>query len=208
MKKLLAMLLCLLLCLPALAEEPETDDVQALLAPFAFTLPAEVQSALAPGEASVSFVHENGSTRAVAMVLSRVPDENGDHHAELEKLMAQFSPNAQSYTVLGLTENIHSVMADNLAVMEDLTGGCYGLIAVTPGALEGLDGLAVDQVTVMVLWQSPLNAELLIISAYDMSGNTESAHAMVNLLLRAATINDAPVVPVVEEIEKIELPKE
>ena len=182
MKKLLALLLCLLLCLPALAESPAEEDVQALLTPFAFELPAEVQSALSASETSVSFVHENGATRAVAMVISRVPDENGDHPAELERLMARFSPAAQDYTPLGLAE------------------GCYGLMAVTPAALEGADGTAVDQVTVMVLWQSALRGELLILSAYDMAGDTESAHAMVNLLLRAATVNGMPVVPSTEEI--------
>lgn len=199
MKKLLALLLCLLLCLPALAEGPAGEDVQSLLTPFAFELPAEVQSALSASETSVSFVHENGTTRAVAMVLSRVPDENGDHHAELKRLMAQFSPNAQSYSVLGLTQDYHSMMADNPAVVEDLSGGCYGLIAVTPAALEGADGTAVDQVTVMVLWQSALRGELLILSAYDMAGDTESAQAMVNLLLRAATVNGMPVVPSTED---------
>lgn len=178
MKKVLAILLSLLLCLSAAAEAPQQEQPLELLAPFAFDLPAEVTATLALGDASVSFVHENGTTRVVGMVLSRVPDENGDHAAELQRLMAQFAPNAQEGTPLALT------------------AGCHGLMAVTPGALEGTNGARVDQVTIMVMWQTALQGELLILSGYDMSGETECTQAMLNLLLRAATVNDAPVVPV------------
>lgn len=178
MKKLIALLLALLLCLPALAE---SADVSGALAPFAITTPDDVTAQLAPGGTSVTFAHGNGSTRVVAMVLSRVPDENGDHAAGLERLMEQFAPGAQDFTHLSLTPGLH------------------GLMAVTPGALEGVNGTQVDQVTVMVLWQTSLRGELLILSGYDMTGATDRTNAMINMLLRSATVNDAPVVPLTEE---------
>lgn len=180
MKKFLAFVMSLMLCLSAAAAEApvQADPVEELLSPFMFDLPDDVTAALAPGEASVSFVHENGATRAVGMVLSRVPDENGDHAAELQRLMAQFAPAAEEGMPLGLTP------------------GFYGLMAVTPGALEGIGGARVDQVTIMVLWQTALRGELLILSGYDMSGDTARAEAMLNLLMRSVTVNDAPVVPV------------
>jgi len=78
----------------------------------------------------------------------------------------------------------------------ELLAGLHGLKAVTPGAMEGLNGQRVDQVTFMVLWQTALRGELLILSGYDMSGDTARAEAMLNLLMRSVTVNDAPVVPV------------
>ena len=180
MKKLLIILLTALLCvtwLPALAE-----DAMAALLPFALTLPQDVTAQENAGGTSVTFVHGNGMTRVVAMVLERVPDENGDHAAELNRLMGQFSPDAVDYTPLTLAE------------------GCYGLLAVTPGALEGVGGIRVDQVTVMVMWQSPLEGELLILSGYDMQGETARAWTLVDALMQAATVNGMPIVLPAEEM--------
>lgn len=172
MKKLLLMLLALMMCLPALAEE--TADP---LGAFEVTVPDWVQTVENAGGTSVTFVHENGTTRVVAMAVERVPDPEADHAAELEKLMAQFAPQA------GVGEPL------------TLTAGFHGLRAITPEALEGADGARIDQVTVMVLWQSALHGELLILSGYDMGGDTEAAEAFIEVLLAAATVNDAPVLP-------------
>ncbi len=178
MKKLITLLLALCWCLPALAEtaEPLPEWPEAL-APFELSLPEETAAQTAPGGASVTFAHENGATRAVAMVISRVPDVEGDHGASLRTLMAQFSPEAEEGTPL------------------TLASGCYGLMAVTPGALEGVGGAAIDQVTVMVLWQTAERAELLILSGYDMGGDTEQTRALTDALLRSITVNGTPVLP-------------
>jgi len=97
--------------------------------------------------------------------------------AELRKLMTQFAPQSRS------AERI------------ELLAGLHGLKAVTPGAMEGLNGQRVDQVTFMVLWQTALRGELLIISAYDMAGDTVQAEEYVRQLLTGTTVNDAPILP-------------
>lgn len=172
MKKLIVWLLVLLMALPVLAETAADP-----LDPFRLSAPEGVTIENGAGGASVTFVHENGTTRVVAMVISRVPDLEGDHAAGLRGLMAQFSPEAQSGTAL------------------TLTAGFHGLRAVTPDALEGLNGTLVDQVTVMVLWQTALRGELLILSGYDMAGDTAQAEAFIDALLQTATVNDAPILP-------------
>lgn len=180
MKKLIILLTALLLCLPALAETVPPEEAPATLAlpPFVITLPTDVVLADAtPEDSSVTVVHGNGATRVVAMVLSRVPDEKGDHAAELERLMGQFAPLSTDYVHL------------------ELAPGFHGLMAVTPGALEGAQGQKVDQVTVMVLWQTAMRGELLILSGYDMEGETARAQTMLNMLLRCCTVSDAPIVP-------------
>lgn len=172
MKKLIVLLLTLLMCLPAVAE-----TVEAPLTPFELTIPAGVTIEAGAGGASQTFVHENGTTRVVAMVISRVPDVEGDHAAELRRLMAQFAPAAQSGMPL------------------TLTAGFHGLKAVTPEALEGVEGAMVDQVTVMILWQTALRGELLILSGYDMAGDAAAAEALIDALLSSAVVNDAPLMP-------------
>lgn len=172
MKKLIIMLLALLLCMPAWAEPADAP-----LEPFDVEIPAGTVIEEGAGGASLVFVHENGTTRAVAMVVSRVPDPEGDHDAELRKLMTQFAPQSRS------------------AVPMELLAGLHGLKAVTPGAMEGLNGQRVDQVTFMVLWQTALRGELLIISAYDMAGDTVQAEEYVRQLLNGTTVNDAPILP-------------
>lgn len=186
MKRLIALLVALLLCLPALAETApvgEAPDAAELLSPFEIALPAEVTALTTPGGSSVTFVHENGMTRAVAQVLSRVPDPDGDHASELMRLMALYAPGAKDVVPLAMAE------------------GFYGLMALTPDALEGMQGGRIDQATVMVLWQTAERAELLIISAYDLAGATDSAQALMNLLVRAATLDGATVLDQPETAE-------
>lgn len=179
MKKLLALLLVLMMGLPALAETEEAP-----LAPFVLSIPGEVAVEEGAGGTSLTFVHPNGTTRVVAMVTSRVPDVEADHAAELRRLMAQFAPAAQSGTLL------------------TLTAGFHGLKAVTPAALEGMEGTMVDQVTVMVLWQTALRGELLILSGYDMAGDEAAAEALIDALLAGATVNDAPILPLSVQTEQ------
>lgn len=178
MKKLIVLLMAVLLCVPAWAETAEH------LAPFVIAAPEGVTAAEGAGGASVVYVHENGTTRVVATVISRVPDTESDHAAELRRLMSQYAPKAQSGVPL------------------TMTAGFHGLKAVTPGALEGMNGAMIDQVTVMVLWQTAMQGELLILSGYDMAGDAAKAEALIDALLAAATVNDAPILqasPVPEE---------
>lgn len=199
MKKLIILLTALMMCLPALAEAlPEAQPTEPLtLSSFVFALPQDVQAAAAdPDAATASLVHGNGSTRVVAMALSRVPDEEADHAAGLARLMELFAPGAQDLTPLTLTPGFH------------------GLMAVTPYALEGAGTERVDQVTVMVLWQTALRGELLILSGYDMMGDTAKARTMIDMLLHACTVNDAPVLPAAQALpastpeEELPLPGE
>lgn len=198
MKKLIILLTALMMCLPALAEAlPEAQPTEPLtLSSFEFALPQDVQAAADPDAATASLVHGNGSTRVVAMALSRVPDEEADHAAELARLMELFAPGAQDLAPLTLTPGFH------------------GLMAVTPYALEGAGTERVDQVTVMVLWQTALRGELLILSGYDMMGDTAKARTMIDMLLHACTVNDAPVLPAAQALpastpeEELPLPGE
>ena len=161
-----------LAAIPAAAPAP--GDGLSLLAPYAFTLPQDV-SVLPPSATSVTFVHGNGSTRVVARALTRVPDEEADHAAELARLMELFAPGAQDFTPLTLTPGFH------------------GLMAVTPYALEGAGTERVDQVTVMVLWQTALRGELLILSGYDMAGDEEKAQALLDMVLAKVKVQGEPV---------------
>lgn len=199
MKKLIILLTALLMCLPALAEtlpegettpaaEPQSapaapapEDALSLLAPYAFTLPQDV-SVLHPTDTALTFVHANGSTRVVAQVISRVSDQDGDHDAELERLMSFFAPEAGDY--------FHLLLAP----------GFHGLQAVTPYALEGAGTERVDQVVAMIHWQTGDQSELLILSGYDMEGQTPRAQTMINMLLRACSVNGAAVVEAVQEL--------
>ena len=184
MKRLIALMMAFMLCLPALAETAPAEDAPdaaELLSPFEIALPAEVTALTTPGSSSVTFVHENGTTRAVAQVLSRVPDPQGDHAAELMRLMALFAPDAQDVTPLAMAEGFH------------------GLMALTTDALDGMKGARVDQATVMVLWQTAERGELLIISVYDLSDVTDNARALLNLLTRSVTVEGTPVVEPTKE---------
>lgn len=184
MKRLMLLLLALMLTLPAACCGEAADSP---VAPFILSVPETVE--VIPGTGGASQTLVNGTTRIVAMTLSRVPDENGDHAAALMQLMAQFSPDAQEHAPLSLAP------------------GFYGLAAVTPEALEGLNGMKVEQVTVMVLWQTELQGELLILSGYDMAGDGAAALEMITQLLTGATVNGMPVMPTkAEETETESVP--
>lgn len=177
MKKLIVMLLALMLCLPAWAETVQEPMAENVLAPFVLQAPEGVMLEENAGGTSCTYIHPNGTTRVVAMVLGRVPDEQGDHAAELRRLMAQFAPGAPEGAPL------------------TLTAGFHGLKTVVPEALSGAGGLRIDQVNVMVLWQTTLQGELLILSGYDMLGDTQAAEMLIDALLTSTTVNQAPVVP-------------
>lgn len=184
MKKLIALLMVLMMCLPAMAETPAEPDAAELLSPFVFTLPEGVRAQMIPGNTSVTYVHANGTTRAVASVISRVPDPEGDHAAELRQLMELFAPRGESYTPLALEPGFH------------------GLMALIPDALEGLQDTKVDQITVMVLWQTETRGELLILSAYDLDGVADNAQALLTMLLRNAAVEGVPVVEPLEAAQE------
>ena len=199
MKKLIILLIALLMCLPALAEtlpegepasaaepqrapaSPAPEDGLSLLAPYAFALPQDV-SVLPPSATSVTFVHGNGSTRVVAQVVHRVSDKDGDHIAELERLLSFFAPSAGEPLLLPLAP------------------GFCGLQAVAPYALEGAGTERVDQVTVMIHWQTGDQGELLILSGYDMEGETVKARTMIDMLLRACSVNGVAVAEAMQEL--------
>lgn len=170
MKKLMILLMVLLIALPALAETAEEP-----LAPFQISAPEGVSAEEPVGGTGLTFVHENGTTRVLAMVISRVPDAEGDHAAELRRLMVQFAPESRSGVPLTLTAGLH------------------GLQAVTPNAMEGRNGAKPDQITVMVLWQTALRGELLILSGYDMDGDTLAVEELLSSLLSHTTVNGAPI---------------
>lgn len=193
MKKLLSLLLAVALLMmtfsPALAEDliAPPSESKSPLAPFDLSIPADWTVML--NGSSVTFV--SGNTRVVAMVISRVGDVEADHQAALATLIKQFSPEAQEAQPLTLTP------------------GFYGLQAVTADALEGAgEGNLVDQLTVMVLWQTALQGELLILSGYDMTGDNAAVQAMLDAILSATTVNDAPVLPLPEADAELPLPQE
>lgn len=193
MKKLLSLLLTIALLMmtfsPALAEDliAPPSEPESPLAPFDLAIPADWAVML--NGSSVTFI--SGNTRVVAMVVSRVGDVEADHQAALSTLITQFSPEAQEARPLTLTP------------------GFYGLQAVTIGALEGAgEGNLVDQLTVMVLWQTALQGELLILSGYDMTGDNAAVQAMLDAILSAASVNDAPVLPLPEADAELPFPQE
>ena len=175
MKRLTALLLTLLVALPC-AALGEKETVETILAPYVITAPEGVTAEVGVSGSSVTYV--NGMVRVVAQTLHRVPDPDGDHAAELEKLMQQYAPAATELTLLGLSE------------------GFYGLVAIVPDSLNGVGGRQIPMVTVMVLWQSAMEGELLILSGFDMAGSagdTDAAMAMVTEVLKGTELNGRPV---------------
>ncbi len=153
---LFALLTALFWCasLPAGAEE-------SALSPYDLARPDGVTVTV--NEGSLTYVL--GQTRAVAQVISRVPDE--DPADALPRLMAQFDPDA--------------VFGPDLTLAE----GFFGMTAVTAGKY----GEGVDLHTAMVLREG----ELLILSAYDMSGDPDAAAALLDLLLQAVSLDGTPI---------------
>ena len=145
--------------------------VQAEENPFApYALTAPEGAQLVENEGTHTFV--NGETRVVAILIPRVPDE--DPAQAVIRMMAQFEPDA----VIG--ESLPA--ADGFEVLTALHEGKFG------------DG--VDQLTVMVLSHE---GDLLILSAYDLTGDREKAQALLDELVFTLTAQDVPVLLPPEE---------
>lgn len=135
------------------------------VAPLApYAMTAPEDAELLPNEGVFTFVR--GSSRVVAQYISRVPDEIPAE--AIIRLMGQFDAEA--------------IIGDDLAVME----GCVGLTATHADQF----GEGVDVRIVMVL---SAQGDLLILSAYDMDGDTESAALLLDALLASLTLNDGGV---------------
>ncbi len=157
MKKMLCILLMLMFAFPALAQDANP------FAPYALTSPEG--AVLEEGEGSLTFVR--GSTRVVAQVIARVPDE--DPAAAVIRMMTWFEP----FAVIG----------------EDLPAA-EGFVGVT-ALNEDKFGDGVDLITVMILGS---DGDLLILSAYDLGGDEEAAQLLLDELLCALTAEGQPVV--------------
>lgn len=158
MKKLLCILLAICcFVLPAMAEDAN---------PFApYVLAAPASAVLEEGEGSLTFV--DGSTRAVAQVISRIPDE--DPAEAVIRMMTQFEP----FAVIG----------------KDLAAAA-GFVGVT-ALNEDKFGDGVDLLTVMVL---SAQGDLLILSAYDLGGDEAAAQTLLDALLASLTVDGTPVI--------------
>lgn len=142
--------------------------------PFApYDLTAPEGVVLNDNEGVYTFVRDN--SRVVVQYISRVPDEAPTE--ALIRLMGQFDPAA--------------VIGDDLPVME----GCVGLNATHTDCF----GEGVDMRIVMVL---SAEGDLLIFSAYDMAGDSETAASLLDELLMALTLNGEGVL----QAETIEAP--
>lgn len=164
MKKILCILLAIMcFTLPALAEgAPLAEDVNPF-APYALTAPEGVE--LVEAEGTYTFV--SGSTRVVAMVIARVPDEKPSE--AVIRMMAQFEPDA--------------VIGEDLPTVE----GFVGLHALNTDKF----GSGVDCLTVMVLSSA---GDLLILSGYDLEGDEEAVQALLDGLLAALTVDGVNIV--------------
>ncbi len=130
-----------------------------------YALTLPAEVAVQPNEGSITYVV--GDTRVVAMVISRVPDETPG--AALPRLMEQFDEQA--------------IFGADLVLQE----GFVGMMATTPDKY----GEGIDLRTVMVLHEG----ELLILSGYDMTGDTQKTDALLETLLTALTLDGMPVMP-------------
>ena len=157
MKKMLCILLMLMFAFPALAQDANP------FAPYALTSPEG--AVLEEGEGSLTFVR--GSTRVVAQVIARVPDE--DPAEAVIRMMTQFEP----FAVIG----------------EDLPAA-EGFVGVT-ALNEDKFGDGVDLITVMILGS---DGDLLILSAYDLGGDENAAQLLLDELLCTLTVEGQPVV--------------
>ena len=133
--------------------------------PFApYELTAPEGVVLEEGEGSLTFVQ--GNTRAVAQVIDRVPDE--DPAEALLRMMAQFEP----FAILG----------EDVPVAE-------GFVAVSAVNADKF-GDSVDLHIVMVLSD---DGALLILSAYDLEGDSDAALALLDGLLADLTADGIPI---------------
>lgn len=157
MKRILGLCVALLLCaLPALAAENP-------FAPFVLTAPAAV--VLEENEGTYTFVH--GNTRAVAMMIERVPDEAPAE--AVIRMMTQFEPEA--------------VIGEDLPMAE----GFVGLRAVNRDKF----GEGIDQINVMVLGSDGC---LLILSGYSLDGDEDQVQLLLDSLLSTLTVDGVRIV--------------
>ena len=117
------------------------------------------------GEGSHTFV--SGKTRVVAMLIPRVPD--ADIESALQRMVFQFDPDA---------------------VMEDFLPMAEGYAAVTSRSDDQF-GAGVDQLNVLILGPS---GDLLILSGYDLDGDEDKVHSLLDALLENLTVNALPLV--------------
>ncbi len=156
MKKLLCILMMLLFAFPVLAQENP-------FAPYEIALPEG--AALESSEGSHAFVM--GQTRVVAMVISRVPDD--DPESAVLRMMSQFDPDA---------------------VLEEAIPMAEGYVSAT-ALSEGRFGEGVDQLNVLILSQE---GELLILSGYDLEGDESKVQTLLDALLENLTVGGEPIV--------------
>ena len=115
---------------------------------------------LEAGEGSHAFVM--GKTRVVVMVIPRVPDE--DPERALQRMVFQFDPDA--------------VLGEALPMVE----GYVGVHALSEGKL----GEGVDTLHIMILSEA---GDLLILSGYDLDGDEEKVHSLLETLLSQLSVN-------------------
>ena len=145
--------------------------VQAEENPFApYVLTAPEGAALVEKEGTHTFVAEE--TRVVAILIARVPDEKPAE--AVIRMMAQFEPDA--------------IIGESLPAAP----GFEVLTALN----EDKFGAGVDQITVMVLSHE---GDLLILSAYDLTGDSEKAQALLDELLATLAAEGTPVLLPAEE---------
>ena len=139
--------------------------------PFApYTLTLPEGAALEEHEGTYTVV--SGMTRVVVMMIPRVPD--ADPAEAIIRMMTQFEPQA----VIG--EDI------------PLTNGFIGLTALNTDKF----GEGVDQTTVMILCG---HGDLLILSGYDLTGDSEAVSALMEALLAGLTAEGTPIYITEEE---------
>lgn len=157
MKRICCILLLMLLPLSVLAEDENP------FAPYCLTAPAA--ATLEENEGTYTFVH--GNTRAVALVIERVPDEAPAE--AVIRLMAQFEPEA--------------VIGADIPMAE----GFVGLSAVNRDKY----GEGIDQINVMVLSS---DGSLLILSGHSLDGDEAQVQLLLDSLLSTLTVDGVRIV--------------
>ena len=138
---------------PALTAVPDSA-----LAPFNVTLPEDAHVEMTEGRIALV----QGDSRVVAMVISRVPDE--DPAAALPVLMQDFDPKTDETMDFDALPGFH----------------------ILGGVVSDAFGEGEDKLTLMVLADS---GELLIFSGYSMTQDHHALYLFLTALLEATTMN-------------------
>ena len=125
-----------------------------------YTLTLPEGAVLEAGEGSHTVA--SGLTRVVVILIPRVPD--AEPAEAVLRMMAQFDPDA--------------VLGEDLSLAE----GYVGVRAMSQDKL----GEGVDQLNVMVLSNT---GDLLILSGYDLAGDEEKVHTLLEKLLSALAVD-------------------